>query len=288
MNSRKLLLVASRSFSPAPRPSSPAPPSPPPRRRPGPLRQLRHRPRRPRHDRCSRATISTATPTAPGCGPRRSRPTAPAGACGPSLSEDIERQVRAIVTEAATSRDPAQRQVGDFYAAWMDEAGIEARGTAPLRPYLAAHRRHPQPRRSDRALRRRRATCAPVGVGIIPDLADPTRYIAIAGQGGLGMPNRDYYLREGEQYDALSAPPIAPMSSRCSSSPASPTPRPRPTASSRSRRRIAEVALGAGAQPRHPGDLQSDEPRPARRAGAAVRMADATSQRARPRLGHRP
>ena len=43
---------------------------------------------------------------------------------------------------------------------------------------------------------------APVGIGIIPDLADPTRYTAIAGQGGLGMPNRDYYLREGAQYDA--------------------------------------------------------------------------------------
>jgi predicted metalloendopeptidase len=29
------------------------------------------------------------------------------------------------------------KQVGDFYASWMDEAGIEARGTAPLKPYLA-------------------------------------------------------------------------------------------------------------------------------------------------------
>ncbi|HEY0324725.1 MAG TPA: M13 family peptidase, partial [Allosphingosinicella sp.] len=52
------------------------------------------------------------------------------------LSEDIEQQLRAIVTDASTSADPAQRRVGDFYAAWMDEAGIEARGTAPLHPYL--------------------------------------------------------------------------------------------------------------------------------------------------------
>jgi putative endopeptidase len=117
------------------------------------------------------------------------------------LSEEIEQQVRAIVTEGATSQDPAQRKVGDFYAAWMDEAGIEARGTAPLRPYL---------QRID-AIRNRDdliavfATpgyTAPVGISIIPDLADPTRYTAIAGQGGLGMPNRDYYLREGAQYDA--------------------------------------------------------------------------------------
>ncbi len=118
-----------------------------------------------------------------------------------ALADDIELQLRAIVTEAATSRDPAQRRVGDFYAAWMDEAGIEARGVTPLRPYL---------QRID-AIRNRDdliavfATpgyTAPVGIGIIPDFADPARYTAIAGQSGLGMPNRDYYLREGAQYDA--------------------------------------------------------------------------------------
>ena len=117
-----------------------------------------------------------------------------------ALSEDIELQVRAIVTEAAASRDPAQRKVGDFYAAWMDEAGIEARGTAPLRPYLQRIEGI-----GDRAgLLAVFATpgfTAPVGIGIIPDFADPTRYTAVAGQGGLGMPNRDYYLREGAQYD---------------------------------------------------------------------------------------
>ena len=44
---------------------------------------------------------------------------------------------------------------------------------------------------------------APVGIGVIPDLADPTRYTAAAGQGGLGMPNRDYYLLEGAKYDGF-------------------------------------------------------------------------------------
>jgi endothelin-converting enzyme/putative endopeptidase len=120
------------------------------------------------------------------------------------LSEDIERQLRAIVTEGATSRDPGQRKVADFYAAWMDEAGVEARGTAPLRPYL----------QRITAIRNRGDLLAvfatpgyqsPVGVGIIPDLANPTRYTAIAGQGGLGMPNRDYYLREGAQFDRYRA-----------------------------------------------------------------------------------
>jgi endothelin-converting enzyme/putative endopeptidase len=118
-----------------------------------------------------------------------------------ALSEDIEQQLRAIVTEAAASSDPAQRRVGDFYAAWMDEAGVEARGTAPLRPYLG--RIEAIRNRDDLiAVFATPGYTAPVGIGIIPDFADPTRYTAIAGQGGLGMPNRDYYLREGAQYDA--------------------------------------------------------------------------------------
>jgi putative endopeptidase len=121
-----------------------------------------------------------------------------------ALSEEIEQQLRAIVTDAAASADPAQRKVGDFYAAWMDEAGIEARGVAPLRPYL--QRIEGVRNRDDLiAVFATPGYTAPVGISIIPDLADPTRYTAIAGQGGLGMPNRDYYLREGAQYDAYRA-----------------------------------------------------------------------------------
>jgi endothelin-converting enzyme/putative endopeptidase len=123
------------------------------------------------------------------------------------LVDEAERQVRAIVEDLA--RDPAKsgavgRQLGDFYASWMDEAAIEAHGTAPLKPYLdkvAAVKN-----RSD--LIRLFATqgyTAPVGVGILPDPADPTHYIAAAGQGGLGLPNRDYYLLTGEKYDAIRA-----------------------------------------------------------------------------------
>ena len=57
------------------------------------------------------------------------------------LNDQIDRDVRAIVEEMA--KNPAQsgkigQQVGDLYASWMDEAGIESRGTAPLKPYLNA------------------------------------------------------------------------------------------------------------------------------------------------------
>jgi putative endopeptidase len=126
---------------------------------------------------------------------------------GVLLADEAERQVRSIVEDVA--RNPASggsagRQVGDFYASWMDEVGIEKRGTAPLKPYL--DRVAAVKSRSD--LIRLFATqgyTAPVGLGITPDPADPTRYIAAAGQGGLGLPNRDYYLLPGEKYDAIRA-----------------------------------------------------------------------------------
>ena len=50
------------------------------------------------------------------------------------LPDEIRAQVRTIVeTAAAKPTTPIARKVGDFYAAWMDESGIEARGLAPRR-----------------------------------------------------------------------------------------------------------------------------------------------------------
>jgi endothelin-converting enzyme/putative endopeptidase len=121
------------------------------------------------------------------------------------LVEEAEQQVRTIVEDLARkagTEGTVGQQVGDFYAAWMNEAAIEARGTAPLKPYLA---------RID-AIRSRTDLIkvfaapgfpSPIGVGIIPDPADPTRYVAFASQSGLGLPNRDFYLLEGEKYDAI-------------------------------------------------------------------------------------
>jgi endothelin-converting enzyme/putative endopeptidase len=121
---------------------------------------------------------------------------------GTMLSDEAEINVRKILDDMAAN--PAQfgakgKQLGDFYASWMDEAGIEARGTAPLKPYLdriaAAN-----DKAAIQTLFASTGYASPVEVGIIPDLADPTRYTAAAGQGGLGMP-RDNYLLEGEKYD---------------------------------------------------------------------------------------
>jgi putative endopeptidase len=118
------------------------------------------------------------------------------------LQDEVELQTRAIIEDPSQSSDPSGKQLADFWASWMDEPGIEARGTKPLRSHLnevAAVRTR------DDLLRlfTEPGFTSPVQIGIIPDPSKPDRYIAFATQSGLGMPNRDYYLREGEKYDAF-------------------------------------------------------------------------------------
>ena len=119
------------------------------------------------------------------------------------LPDEIEGQVRQIVeSAAATPSTPTARQVGDFYAAWMDEKAVEARGLAPLKPWLAkidAVGTRPQLVQ----LMMRPGYPAPVKIGISTDADDPTRYMVDAGQARLGLPTRDYYLLTGAKYDAI-------------------------------------------------------------------------------------
>jgi endothelin-converting enzyme/putative endopeptidase len=120
------------------------------------------------------------------------------------LNDQIERDVRAIVEDMAKNpgaNGQLGQQIGDLYASWMDEDRVEQLGTEPLKPYLA--RIAAVKTRGDLVdLFAEPGFDSPVGLFIIPDFKDPTRYALYASQGGLGMPNRDYYLLKGEKYDA--------------------------------------------------------------------------------------
>ena len=130
------------------------------------------------------------------------------------LPDEIELQVRKMVEDVtANPSDPISRKIGDAYAAWMDEAGIEQRGLAPLKPWLA---------RIDAVSNRNQLVSlmaepgysAPIRIGISADQDDPTRYTATSGQARLGLPTRDYYLLKGQKYDS-SAPPTRNISPTC-------------------------------------------------------------------------
>ena len=120
------------------------------------------------------------------------------------LNDQIDKDVRAIAEDMAKNPSANGRigqQIGDLYASWMDEERIEKLGTRPLVPYLA--RINAAKTRSELFdLFTAPGFDSPIDMGIAPDLKDPRRYSVYAGQSGLGMPNRDYYLLKGDKYDA--------------------------------------------------------------------------------------
>lgn len=114
------------------------------------------------------------------------------------LREANRLTLRDLMEEAAKTQAPkgsALQKVGDFYASGMDEAAIEKAGLKPLQPMLARIA----------AIRDTRALAREIGrlhleVGspafsffVGQDDKDSTSYIAQFMQGGLGLPDRDYY-----------------------------------------------------------------------------------------------
>ena len=114
------------------------------------------------------------------------------------LAERSEERLKAII-EGLSSSAPGgdARRVRDFYQSYLDTAAIEAKALAPLAEDFAAIDALATPgdlarHFADPAIRAR----APITFVIGTDLKRPDRYALYAGQSGLGMPNRDYYLEQ--------------------------------------------------------------------------------------------
>jgi putative endopeptidase len=107
-------------------------------------------------------------------------------------------QQRALLEAAANSEDTRTRLLGDLYTSGMDEAAIETAAASPLRPLLDRIERIRKPRDVAPVIAELHARGIPVvfDFGAGDDLANPARRIAYANQGGLGLSDRDYYLRE--------------------------------------------------------------------------------------------
>ncbi|WP_114394553.1 M13 family metallopeptidase [Oleisolibacter albus] len=106
-----------------------------------------------------------------------------------------------ILDKAVASPKPETQKIADFYAACMDEKAVEAKGIAPLKPTL------------DRiAALNDKTALAPLvaglhrmgvnalfGFGRMQSFQDATDTIAVADQGGLGLPDRDFYFKDDEK-----------------------------------------------------------------------------------------
>jgi putative endopeptidase len=93
----------------------------------------------------------------------------------------------------------AQRKLGDYFAACMDESAIEKLGAAPLAPSLAQIDALQSNKQLPALLASLHMSLADNGLffgfGSGQDYGDASQVIAAAGAGGLGLPDRDYYTR---------------------------------------------------------------------------------------------
>jgi putative endopeptidase len=128
---------------------------------------------------------------------------------GSVLIDQAQQRTREMLEGAASGGAAAgsiERKIGDYYASYMDEAAIDARGLDPMRALLsviaAISDRHSLAAWIGRSLR---ADVDPLnatnfhtdhvfGLWVSLDFNDPTRYAPYLLQGGLGMPDRDYYV----------------------------------------------------------------------------------------------
>lgn len=117
------------------------------------------------------------------------------------LRELSTKQVNAIIEELASKKaqpGSLEQKVGDYYATWMNIDAANTNGSAPLQPHLEQIAAIKDKAGLMQQMASLHAT-APFGIGILPDPADTTKYTAFAGQAGLGMPDRDYYLKDDEK-----------------------------------------------------------------------------------------
>jgi len=126
-------------------------------------------------------------------------------------SDMTRKQTAALIEEAIKANALAgsnTRKIADFYLSYMDEATIEAKAIAPLQPHLERIVAIRDKRELARALGESlRADVDPLNEGVFhtpnlfglwvaPGFNDPEHYAAYLLQGGLGMPNREYYLSD--------------------------------------------------------------------------------------------
>ena len=117
------------------------------------------------------------------------------------MSDITEARLHELMEKAAAAA-PAQpvtleQKVGAFYKAFMDEARLETLGAAPIAAQLNAIRAAKDRQDLAELMGRNQsdfyATIFDLGIDV--DLKDTSRYAVYAGQAGLGLPDRDYYLK---------------------------------------------------------------------------------------------
>ncbi len=127
------------------------------------------------------------------------------------LYEDNLKYLRSILEQAGSLEadpDAVTRQIGDFYTACMDELTVEKRGLAPLKTDLNAISRVRSERQLAQIVGRLQPTYGSAILfrqGSTQDPDNSEQQIAELDQGGLGLPDRDYYTKDDDKSKEIQA-----------------------------------------------------------------------------------
>jgi putative endopeptidase len=114
--------------------------------------------------------------------------------------DQLRELIEGAAQDSAAPANSEARKIGELYASFMDEAAVEAAGLGALKGELASidalKAKSELP--SLFAHLQRIGVSTPYGVGTLPDAHDSTRVAARVDQDGLGLPDRDYYLKDDD------------------------------------------------------------------------------------------
>ena len=125
------------------------------------------------------------------------------------FNELSDRNNYLLYTELKAAADapktPLQRQYGDFFGACMNTAEVDKLGVKPLEPELEAIAALSSSKdlAAFNAKQMKRGGGGFLGVGVTQDQKDSSQQIAATGQGGLTLPDRDYYLNPDARYATI-------------------------------------------------------------------------------------
>ncbi|MDE1919294.1 MAG: M13 family metallopeptidase [Patescibacteria group bacterium] len=118
------------------------------------------------------------------------------------LRHATEKQLQTLLKKVSRTKQAkegsAEQMIRDFYRSGVDMKRRKALGLAPIKPLLDRIEaiRNPEDIVRTIAHLERMGSGGLWGIGIDQDMKDSERYIIYMGQGGLGMPDRDYYLKD--------------------------------------------------------------------------------------------
>jgi putative endopeptidase len=118
------------------------------------------------------------------------------------LREEADANVRKILEEkAAAQKGSSAQKARDYYAAYLDTAAIDAKGFAPAKQGLDAIGAAKTLDDVVKIMGRPDMPVeAPIGMGVTLDEKNPDRYVVGVSQSGLGLPEREFYLKTDQQF----------------------------------------------------------------------------------------